>query len=218
VPNVARLEAGDHEPSLTTLARLSGALGRDFSVVVKGGRMRPRNPARDSSPAADERKRAIRQPRDDRSPTVNSPASRPWDLGAIPPRTRGGSTPWGHLRVGRRSFAPGVTSAFARAARLRLWVSIPSGCGSFLGFPGHLLRLLEPTPAIPEPADHGLLRSGQPGPVERQKSAQVPADRPGAREGPVQQDGPPSGECRGGRSSSRPPAIQHRGMYLPCRW
>jgi ribosome-binding protein aMBF1 (putative translation factor) len=57
-PNVARLEAGDHEPSLTTLARLSEALGQDFSVVVKGGRMRLRNPVRDGGPAADERKRA----------------------------------------------------------------------------------------------------------------------------------------------------------------
>ena len=57
-PNVARLEAGDHEPSLTMLARLSEALGQDFSVVVKGGRMRLRNPVRDGGPAADERKRA----------------------------------------------------------------------------------------------------------------------------------------------------------------
>ena len=46
------------EPSLTTLARLSEALGQDFSVVVKGGRMRLRNPVRDGGPAADERKRA----------------------------------------------------------------------------------------------------------------------------------------------------------------
>ncbi len=33
-PNVARLESGDHEPSLSTLARLSEALGEDFSVEI----------------------------------------------------------------------------------------------------------------------------------------------------------------------------------------
>jgi ribosome-binding protein aMBF1 (putative translation factor) len=36
-PNVARLESGDHEPSLSTLARLSEALGEDFSVDIKSG-------------------------------------------------------------------------------------------------------------------------------------------------------------------------------------
>ena len=57
-PNVARLEAGDHEPSLSTLARLSSALGLDFSVEVKHGRMRLRNPVRDSGAPAPGRKRA----------------------------------------------------------------------------------------------------------------------------------------------------------------
>lgn len=33
-PHVARLESGEHEPSLATLARLSGALGVDFTVSV----------------------------------------------------------------------------------------------------------------------------------------------------------------------------------------
>jgi DNA-binding XRE family transcriptional regulator len=36
-PHVARLEAGEHEPSLTTLARLSAALDMDFSVEIQGG-------------------------------------------------------------------------------------------------------------------------------------------------------------------------------------
>lgn len=36
-PHVARLESGDHEPSLLTLARLSEALGEDFSVDIKSG-------------------------------------------------------------------------------------------------------------------------------------------------------------------------------------
>jgi transcriptional regulator with XRE-family HTH domain len=33
-PHVARLEPGDHEPSLSTLARLSAALGIDFTLTV----------------------------------------------------------------------------------------------------------------------------------------------------------------------------------------
>jgi DNA-binding XRE family transcriptional regulator len=33
-PHVARLEPGDHEPSLPTLARLSAALGIDFTLTV----------------------------------------------------------------------------------------------------------------------------------------------------------------------------------------
>lgn len=33
-PAVARLEAGDHEPSLATLARLARGLGIDFSVEI----------------------------------------------------------------------------------------------------------------------------------------------------------------------------------------
>jgi ribosome-binding protein aMBF1 (putative translation factor) len=57
-PHVARLEAGDHEPSLSTLARLSAVLGLDFSVTVKPDRMRLRFGVRDSGTTADERKRA----------------------------------------------------------------------------------------------------------------------------------------------------------------
>ena len=34
-PHVARLESGEHEPSLSTLVRLSGALGEDFTVDIK---------------------------------------------------------------------------------------------------------------------------------------------------------------------------------------
>jgi ribosome-binding protein aMBF1 (putative translation factor) len=45
-PHVARLEAGDHEPSLATLARLADATGLDFSIEVKRNRMRLRHPAR----------------------------------------------------------------------------------------------------------------------------------------------------------------------------
>lgn len=33
-PHVARLESGDHEPSVSTLARLSAALGEDFSLAI----------------------------------------------------------------------------------------------------------------------------------------------------------------------------------------
>jgi transcriptional regulator with XRE-family HTH domain len=33
-PAVARLEAGEHNPSLDTLARLSSALGIDFHIRV----------------------------------------------------------------------------------------------------------------------------------------------------------------------------------------
>ncbi|MDQ2877252.1 MAG: helix-turn-helix domain-containing protein [Actinomycetota bacterium] len=44
-PHIARLEAGDHEPSLSTLARLSAGLGLDFSVDVKPDRMRLRHAA-----------------------------------------------------------------------------------------------------------------------------------------------------------------------------
>jgi ribosome-binding protein aMBF1 (putative translation factor) len=51
-PHVARLEAGDHEPSLSTLAGLSSALGLDFSVDVKPDRMKLRYAVRE------ERKRA----------------------------------------------------------------------------------------------------------------------------------------------------------------
>ena len=41
-PNVARLESGDHEPSLATLSKLAEVLKQDFSVEVKPGRMRLR--------------------------------------------------------------------------------------------------------------------------------------------------------------------------------
>jgi ribosome-binding protein aMBF1 (putative translation factor) len=38
-PHVARLEAGDHEPSLTTLARLSRALGIEFHIDITPERL-----------------------------------------------------------------------------------------------------------------------------------------------------------------------------------
>jgi transcriptional regulator with XRE-family HTH domain len=55
-PNVARLEAGDHEPSIATLSRLAEILGQDFSVEVRRGRTRLRHPA--SGATEPERKRA----------------------------------------------------------------------------------------------------------------------------------------------------------------
>jgi ribosome-binding protein aMBF1 (putative translation factor) len=41
-PNVARLESGDHEPTLSTLARLSEALDLDLSVDIKPGHVKLR--------------------------------------------------------------------------------------------------------------------------------------------------------------------------------
>lgn len=38
-PHIARLEAGDHEPSLTTLARLSRALGIEFYIDITPQRL-----------------------------------------------------------------------------------------------------------------------------------------------------------------------------------
>lgn len=57
-PNVARLESGDHEPSLSTLALLSSVLGEDFTVIVKPDRMGLRSAGRRGGAPADERKRA----------------------------------------------------------------------------------------------------------------------------------------------------------------
>jgi ribosome-binding protein aMBF1 (putative translation factor) len=48
-PNVARLESGDHEPSLRTLARLAEVLNQDFSVEVKPSRLKLRHPARSTA-------------------------------------------------------------------------------------------------------------------------------------------------------------------------
>jgi transcriptional regulator with XRE-family HTH domain len=42
-PAIARLEAGEHEPSLTTLSRLSQVLGEDFSVDITPDRMELRS-------------------------------------------------------------------------------------------------------------------------------------------------------------------------------
>lgn len=41
-PHVARLESGEHEPSLSTLVKLASALGEDFTVDIKadGARLR----------------------------------------------------------------------------------------------------------------------------------------------------------------------------------
>jgi transcriptional regulator with XRE-family HTH domain len=56
-PHVARLEAGDHEPSLATLSRLADALNLDFSIEVKRNRLRLRYPARSSGEPEQERGR-----------------------------------------------------------------------------------------------------------------------------------------------------------------
>jgi transcriptional regulator with XRE-family HTH domain len=55
-PHIARLESGDHEPSLATLSRLADVLNLDFSIEVKRNRLRLRYPAR--STREQERKRA----------------------------------------------------------------------------------------------------------------------------------------------------------------
>jgi transcriptional regulator with XRE-family HTH domain len=55
-PNVARLESGDHEPSVAMLARLADALGLDFSIDIKRGRVGLRDAV--ASEATGERKRA----------------------------------------------------------------------------------------------------------------------------------------------------------------
>lgn len=44
-PNVARLESGEHEPTIATLSLLAQVLNQDFSVDVKPSRMRLRRPA-----------------------------------------------------------------------------------------------------------------------------------------------------------------------------
>jgi ribosome-binding protein aMBF1 (putative translation factor) len=41
-PHVARLESGEHEPSLATLTRLSAALGIDFTLDINSGGVRLR--------------------------------------------------------------------------------------------------------------------------------------------------------------------------------
>jgi transcriptional regulator with XRE-family HTH domain len=44
-PNIARLESGEHEPTIATLSLLAQVLKQDFSVDVKPSRMRLRRPA-----------------------------------------------------------------------------------------------------------------------------------------------------------------------------
>jgi len=44
-PNIARLEAGEHAPTIETLSRLADVLKLDFSVDVKPGLLRLRKPA-----------------------------------------------------------------------------------------------------------------------------------------------------------------------------
>lgn len=44
-PAIARLEAGEHEPSLTTLARLARGLGLDFSIDITPTTLGLRNTA-----------------------------------------------------------------------------------------------------------------------------------------------------------------------------
>lgn len=42
---IVRLEAGEHEPSLTTLSRLAQVLGEDSSIYIKPDRMKLRSAA-----------------------------------------------------------------------------------------------------------------------------------------------------------------------------
>jgi transcriptional regulator with XRE-family HTH domain len=44
-PNVARLESGEHEPTIATLSLLAQVLKQDFSVDIKPSRTRLRRPA-----------------------------------------------------------------------------------------------------------------------------------------------------------------------------
>jgi transcriptional regulator with XRE-family HTH domain len=44
-PNIARLEAGEHAPTLETLSRLADVLNLDFSIDVKPGILRLRRPS-----------------------------------------------------------------------------------------------------------------------------------------------------------------------------
>ena len=44
-PHVARLESGEHEPSLSTLVRLAAALGEDFTVDINSNGARLRHSA-----------------------------------------------------------------------------------------------------------------------------------------------------------------------------
>jgi transcriptional regulator with XRE-family HTH domain len=53
-PYVARLEAGDHEPSPATLARLSLKLGLDLSIDIKPDRLGLRHRTRGSKGPARE--------------------------------------------------------------------------------------------------------------------------------------------------------------------
>jgi transcriptional regulator with XRE-family HTH domain len=42
---IRRLESGEHEPSLSTLVRLAGALGEDLIVAIKSNGVRLRQSA-----------------------------------------------------------------------------------------------------------------------------------------------------------------------------
>ena len=83
-PNVARLEAGEHEPSVGTLARLADILGLDFSIEIKRGRVglrRPQETPRKQTPrnpaTAPERVRTVRKSaKSNRSQEVREYAAR----------------------------------------------------------------------------------------------------------------------------------------------
>jgi transcriptional regulator with XRE-family HTH domain len=55
-PNVARLESGEHEPTIATLSLLARVLNQDFSIDVKPSRMGLRHPAPDTSARTPDRK------------------------------------------------------------------------------------------------------------------------------------------------------------------
>jgi len=54
-PNVARLESGEHEPTIATLSLLAHVLKQDFSIEVKPSRMGLRRPAPDTGARTSDR-------------------------------------------------------------------------------------------------------------------------------------------------------------------
>lgn len=136
-PHVARLESGEHEPSLSTLARLSTALGLDFSVDIKPGGLKLRYAARNDAPA---RKRALgrlasprKAPATSRrrpGPSVRWPHAAPREpvTPCSPPAAAGGA----RNTSGTSASSPAATAA-ARATARRSLTRTAAGCTSARG-------------------------------------------------------------------------------------
>jgi transcriptional regulator with XRE-family HTH domain len=58
-PNVARLESGEHEPTIATLSLLAQVLKQDFSVDIKPSRTRLRRPAATTRELASSRRAVL---------------------------------------------------------------------------------------------------------------------------------------------------------------